>query len=107
MYWEHDIEVWIKQRFLDDHRTWQQFALNAEQWTNLRNQYADDWPNNQFTNTYHNKAGERHTTSTHKNKVDGTGKQKEAPHTRIIPTPGRPRRITIVLKRSNHKEAKY
>ena len=31
LYWEHDIEVWIKQRFPDDHRTWQQFALNAEQ----------------------------------------------------------------------------
>ena len=43
----------------------------------------------------------------HKNKADGIGKQKEAPHTRIIPTPGRTRRITIVLKRSNHKEANY
>ena len=55
LYWEHDIEVWIKQRFPDDHRTWQQFTINAEQWTKLRNEYAEDWPNNQRTDIYHKK----------------------------------------------------
>ena len=116
LYWEHDIEVWIKQRFPDDHRTWQQFALNVEQWTKLRNQYAEDWPNNQFTRINHKRnhkkdksniiiTGELQTTSIPHGKADGTGKQTEDAHSRLIPTPGKTRRITIVLKSTSHKEA--
>ena len=82
LYWEHDIEVWIKRRFPDDHRTWQQFTINAEQWTKLRNEYAEDWPNNQGTDIYHK----------NNNKAEGSA---------------RPRRLTIVSKRPNHKESNY
>ena len=115
LYWEHDIEVWIKQRFPDDHRTWQQLALNVEQWTKLRNQYAEDWPNNQFTRINHKRkykkdqsniiiTGELQTTSIPQGKVVGTDKQKEAAQSRLIPTPGKTRIITIVLRSASHKE---
>ena len=34
---------------------WAQLAKNAKQWTKLRNEYAEDWPSNQRTDTYHKK----------------------------------------------------
>ena len=49
LHWEHDIEVWLKRKFPGDHRTWQQFALNAEECAKLLNRYAEDWPSNTFT----------------------------------------------------------
>ena len=116
LYWEHDIEVWIKRRFPDDHRTWQQFALNVEQWAKLRNQYAEDWPSNQFTRINHKQnhrkdqsniiTGEPQTTNVPQGKADGTDNQKGAAHSRLIPTPGTTRRLTIVLKSTSQKDVK-
>ena len=53
LYWEHDIEVWIKKIFPDDHSTWPQLAKNADQWTKWRNEYVEDWPSSQHSDTYH------------------------------------------------------
>ena len=44
-YWEHDIEAWIKQKFPNDHSTWQQLAKDFDKWTKWRDEYAADWPN--------------------------------------------------------------
>ena len=44
-YWEHDIEAWIKQKFPNDHSTWQQLAKDLDKWTKWRDEYATDWPN--------------------------------------------------------------
>ena len=30
LYWEHDIEAWIKKRFPGDHSTWQQLAKDPD-----------------------------------------------------------------------------
>ena len=54
LYWEHDIEVWIKKIFPDDHSTWQQLAKNADQWTKWRDEYAEDWPSSHSRTTSHN-----------------------------------------------------
>ena len=108
LHWEHDIEVWLKRKFPDDHRTLQQFALNAEEWAKLRNQYAEDWPSNKFTDYKQRKqrdndqscifTGEHAAITKHQTKDAATRNQKGNAHVITLPTPGRTRRITIVLK---------
>ena len=126
LYWEHDIEVWIQKRFPADHSTWQQLAKHADQLTKWRNEYAEDWPSNQRMDTYHklhknvtshSSRRQKQNRPSHQNppeqaeapvkivpidsvlqdKSYDTDKHKGCLHSRLIPMPGKRRRITIVL----------
>ena len=108
LHWEHDIEVWLKHKLPDDHRTWQQLALNADEWAKLRSQYAEDWPSNTFTDYKPKKqcdkdqpcvfTGEHVAVTKHQTKDAATRKQQINAHVITLPTPGRTIMITIVLK---------
>ena len=82
LYWEHDIEVWIKRRFPDDHSTWQQLARNAEQWTKLRNEYAEDWPNNHLRPDTCQKKDQKNNATTQSDQTQVQNGQVQNGHSR-------------------------
>ena len=109
LHWEHDMEAWLKYKLFDDYRTWQQIAINADEWAKVRTQYAEDWPSNTFT-SHKNKrqqyksricifTGEATDVAKVYKKEDTTRIQNRSEHLRVIPTPGKTKIIKIVLKR--------
>ena len=47
--WDHDIRSWFHKRYSNDHRPWQDIAMNPNEWTALRLIYAAEWQNNRYT----------------------------------------------------------
>ena len=46
---DHDIRNWFHNKFPQDHRTWQETAMNSNEWAVLGPLYAADWQTNGYT----------------------------------------------------------
>ena len=108
-------DITLKHKFPKDHRTWQQVAINADEWAKLRTQFAEDGPSNKFSGYKHKRqlsknqtcifTGQDRKVNTSYKKEDSTKMQKQKELLRVVPTPGKTKIIKIVLSRSSaHKD---
>ena len=46
--WDHDIRNCFRRKYRDDHRTWQEIAMNQNGWAAPRPMHAADWQSNRY-----------------------------------------------------------